>query len=335
MVDIDLALAHRIAAEGKRVAAKGKRFAVEAWNAMRQDSSSLRFILALLIATHIARVLERQLTASLALQKPVLGRATRSFMRLTKIIWEVSRFRDGEGSVGLGLGLGKPRLKVAVGGSVDTSLNGSSCALLPTTTLFEGGHDVWDVLYAAAGQVARMKINEASSKMDFHNRRVLDVLGAEDSLKMKGFRSSDSHKFPRLFSSSLLLLSFPLLFSFSVHCPTAAAGLGRGPLPRAAHRLLGGGGDGNPVEEVRLLWVVVDPGEARDGRFERAVEVRRHWLSGEVEARWGGMVGFYLGGGGGGGYIARGGGKRVASRGECVAGGGGGGCVPGVAVGEF
>ncbi|KAL2317175.1 hypothetical protein Fmac_031051 [Flemingia macrophylla] len=47
---------------------------------------------------------------------------------------------------------------------------------MPTTTPFEGGHDAWDVLYAAAGQVARMKINEASSKMDFHNRGVLGGL---------------------------------------------------------------------------------------------------------------------------------------------------------------
>ncbi|KAL2317174.1 hypothetical protein Fmac_031050 [Flemingia macrophylla] len=62
------------------------------------------------------------------------------------------------------------------GGSADASPNGSSRVPSPTTTPFEGGHDAWDVLYAAAGQVARMKINEASSKMDFHNRGVLGGL---------------------------------------------------------------------------------------------------------------------------------------------------------------
>ncbi|KAL2323048.1 hypothetical protein Fmac_027427 [Flemingia macrophylla] len=47
------------------------------------------------------------------------------------------------------------------------------------------------------------------------------------------------------------------------------------------------------VEEVRLRWVVVDPagGRAADVSSGRAVEVRRHWLSGEVEARFATAVG--------------------------------------------
>ncbi|XP_020237033.1 uncharacterized protein LOC109816426 [Cajanus cajan] len=62
------------------------------------------------------------------------------------------------------------------GGSGEGSPNGSSRVPSPTTTPFEGGNDAWDVLSAAAGQVARLKINEATSKMDFYNRGVLGGL---------------------------------------------------------------------------------------------------------------------------------------------------------------
>lgn len=63
------------------------------------------------------------------------------------------------------------------GGSGDGSPNGSSCVPSPTTTPFKATNDAWDVLYEAAGQVARLKMNgEVSSKLDFHNRGVLGGL---------------------------------------------------------------------------------------------------------------------------------------------------------------
>ncbi|CAJ1970963.1 unnamed protein product [Sphenostylis stenocarpa] len=63
------------------------------------------------------------------------------------------------------------------GGSGDGSPNGSSRVPSPTTTPFKGTNDAWDVLYAAAGQVARLKMNdEVSSKFEFQNRGVLGGL---------------------------------------------------------------------------------------------------------------------------------------------------------------
>ncbi|KAG4953337.1 hypothetical protein JHK82_038957 [Glycine max] len=63
------------------------------------------------------------------------------------------------------------------GGSGDGSPNGSSRVASPTTTPFEGSNDALDVLYAAAGQVARLKMNdEVSSKFDFQSRGVLGGL---------------------------------------------------------------------------------------------------------------------------------------------------------------
>ncbi|TKY56812.1 hypothetical protein E2542_SST21258 [Spatholobus suberectus] len=63
------------------------------------------------------------------------------------------------------------------GESGDGSPNGSSRVPSPTTTPFKGTNDAWYVLYAAAGEVARLKMNdEASSKFDFQNRGVLGGL---------------------------------------------------------------------------------------------------------------------------------------------------------------
>lgn len=45
------------------------------------------------------------------------------------------------------------------GGSSDGSPNGSTRVPSPTTVPFSGGNDAWDVLYAAAGEVARLKMN--------------------------------------------------------------------------------------------------------------------------------------------------------------------------------
>ncbi|KAG5053009.1 hypothetical protein HKD37_02G005642 [Glycine soja] len=60
------------------------------------------------------------------------------------------------------------------GGSGDGSPNGSSRVPSPTTTPFKSTNDAWDVLYAAAGEVARLKMNDlVSSKYDFQNRGVL------------------------------------------------------------------------------------------------------------------------------------------------------------------
>ncbi|XP_027332907.1 uncharacterized protein LOC113847816 [Abrus precatorius] len=62
-------------------------------------------------------------------------------------------------------------------GSGDGSPNGSSRVPSPTTTPFNATNEAWDVLYAAAGQVARMKMNgEASSKFEFNNRGLLGGL---------------------------------------------------------------------------------------------------------------------------------------------------------------
>ena len=44
------------------------------------------------------------------------------------------------------------------GGSGDGSPNGSSRVPSPTTTPFKSTNDAWDVLYAAAGEVARLKM---------------------------------------------------------------------------------------------------------------------------------------------------------------------------------
>ncbi|QCE01285.1 hypothetical protein DEO72_LG7g2581 [Vigna unguiculata] len=56
------------------------------------------------------------------------------------------------------------------GGSGDGSPNGSSRVPSPTTTPFKATNDAWDVLYAAAGQVARLRMNdEVSSKFEFQN----------------------------------------------------------------------------------------------------------------------------------------------------------------------
>lgn len=45
------------------------------------------------------------------------------------------------------------------GGSSEGSPNGSTRVPSPTTVPFSGGNDAWDVLYAAAGEVARLKMN--------------------------------------------------------------------------------------------------------------------------------------------------------------------------------
>ncbi|KAK7300545.1 hypothetical protein RJT34_11391 [Clitoria ternatea] len=63
------------------------------------------------------------------------------------------------------------------GGSGDGSPNGSSRVPSPTTTPFNASNDAWDLLYAAAGEVARLKMNgEGSSKFGFQNGRVLGGL---------------------------------------------------------------------------------------------------------------------------------------------------------------
>lgn len=45
------------------------------------------------------------------------------------------------------------------GGSSDGSPNGSTRVPSPTTVPFSTGNDAWEVLYAAAGEVARLKMN--------------------------------------------------------------------------------------------------------------------------------------------------------------------------------
>lgn len=62
------------------------------------------------------------------------------------------------------------------GGSSDGSPNGSTRVPSPTTTPFPAGNDAWEVLYEAAGQVARLKMNNEASKFDFQNRGVLGGL---------------------------------------------------------------------------------------------------------------------------------------------------------------
>lgn len=63
------------------------------------------------------------------------------------------------------------------GGSGDGSPNGSSRVPSPTTTPFKASNDAWDVLYEAAGQVARLKMyGDVSSKLEFQNRGVLGGL---------------------------------------------------------------------------------------------------------------------------------------------------------------
>lgn len=62
------------------------------------------------------------------------------------------------------------------GGSSEGSPNGSTRVPSPTTTPFPAGNDAWEVLYEAAGQVARLKMNNEASKFDFQNRGVLGGL---------------------------------------------------------------------------------------------------------------------------------------------------------------
>lgn len=64
------------------------------------------------------------------------------------------------------------------GGSSEGSPNGSTRVPSPTTTPFPAGNDAWEVLYEAAGQVARLKMNNEASKFDFQNRGVLGGLPA-------------------------------------------------------------------------------------------------------------------------------------------------------------
>lgn len=59
------------------------------------------------------------------------------------------------------------------GGSSEGSPNGSTRVPSPTTTPFPAGNDAWEVLYEAAGQVARLKMNNDASKFGFQNRGVL------------------------------------------------------------------------------------------------------------------------------------------------------------------
>ncbi|KAJ1389165.1 hypothetical protein SESBI_38516 [Sesbania bispinosa] len=61
-------------------------------------------------------------------------------------------------------------------GRSDGSPNGSTRVPSPTTTPFSAANDAWDVLYAAAGQVARLKMNNEASKLDFQNRGLLGGL---------------------------------------------------------------------------------------------------------------------------------------------------------------
>ncbi|KAF7816375.1 TIP41-like protein [Senna tora] len=69
-------------------------------------------------------------------------------------------------------GIGSWSGRSAVSG--DGSPNGPSQVPSPPTTPFPSENDAWDVIYAAAGQVARLKMNgEASSKYDLNNRGLL------------------------------------------------------------------------------------------------------------------------------------------------------------------
>lgn len=72
------------------------------------------------------------------------------------------------------------------GGSSDGSPNGSTRVPSPTTTPFSAGNDAWDVLYAAAGQVARLKMNGEASGFGFQNRGLLSglppLIAAENAL---------------------------------------------------------------------------------------------------------------------------------------------------------
>lgn len=65
------------------------------------------------------------------------------------------------------------------GVSGDGSPNGYSRVPSPSTTPFEENNDPWDVIYAAAGQVARLKMNNNSnnqvSQFDYQNNRGLDT----------------------------------------------------------------------------------------------------------------------------------------------------------------
>ncbi|MCI05885.1 hypothetical protein A2U01_0026940, partial [Trifolium medium] len=59
------------------------------------------------------------------------------------------------------------------GGSSDGSPNGSTRVPSPTTIPFSTGNDAWEVLYAAAGEVARLKMNNEASLFEFQNKRGL------------------------------------------------------------------------------------------------------------------------------------------------------------------
>jgi hypothetical protein len=61
------------------------------------------------------------------------------------------------------------------GGSSDGSPNGSTRVPSPTTIPLSTGNDAWEVLYAAAGEVARLKMNNEASLFEFQNKR--GVLG--------------------------------------------------------------------------------------------------------------------------------------------------------------
>ncbi|CAK8538240.1 unnamed protein product [Lathyrus sativus] len=61
------------------------------------------------------------------------------------------------------------------GGSSEGSPNGSTRVPSPTTIPFSAENDAWDVLYAAAGEVARLKMNVEASLMEIQNKR--GVLG--------------------------------------------------------------------------------------------------------------------------------------------------------------
>ncbi|CAI8586241.1 unnamed protein product [Vicia faba] len=61
------------------------------------------------------------------------------------------------------------------GGSSDGSPNGSTRVPSPTTVPFSAENDAWDVLYAAAGEVARLKMSVEASLVEIQNKR--GVLG--------------------------------------------------------------------------------------------------------------------------------------------------------------
>lgn len=92
---------------------------------------------------------------------------------------------------------GSPESTLSGIGSWSVSSNGSpNGGLSPPTTPFTAKNDTWDLIYAAAGQVARLKMNNEGNKYNNHQR-----MGLLGPVRSQHADANLRHQNPGLYST--------------------------------------------------------------------------------------------------------------------------------------